>query len=63
MDRTIQLLHYDHLENGLWSFIKPGLHIVVTIAKHACDDTLKRILKLSTHRLQVFLVNNRYLWS
>ena len=29
--------------------LKPGLHIVVRIAKHACDDALKRILKFSAH--------------
>ena len=36
--------------------VKPGLHTVVTIEQHACDRVLKRILKLSTHRLQIFLV-------
>ena len=28
---------------------KPGLHIVVTVAEHACDDAPKRILKLSIY--------------
>ena len=41
----------------------PGLHIVVRIAEHACDDASKRILKLSTHRLQIFLVRAQYLRS
>ena len=43
--------------------LKPGLHIVVIIAEYACDHAAKRILKLSTHRLQVFLVKDQYLWS
>ena len=36
--------------------VKPGLHIVVRIAEHACDDALKRLLKLSEYRLKKFLV-------
>ena len=36
--------------------VKHGLHIVVTIAKHACDHVLKSVLKLSTYRLQIFLL-------
>ena len=36
--------------------VKPYLHIVVTIAQHACDHALKRVLKLSIYRLQIFLV-------
>ena len=32
--------------------VKPDLHKVVTIAQHACDPVLKRVLKLSTYRLQ-----------
>ena len=43
------------------SGIKPGLHIVVRVAEHACDDASKRILKPSTYRLQIFLVRNQYL--
>ena len=43
--------------------VKPGLHIVVTIAEHASDDAPKRILKLPTHRLQIFLVKREYLPS
>ena len=43
--------------------VKPGLHIVVTIAKHACDSVLKRVSKLSAYRLQVFLVKYEYLQS
>ena len=33
---------------------KPGLHIIVTIAEHACDDASKRFLKLSGigHKVQ-----------
>ena len=43
-----------------------GLHLdkVVTIAEHACDHhVLKRVLKLSTYQLQVFLVKYEYLRS
>ena len=43
--------------------VKPDLHIVVTIAQHACDRVLKRVLKLSTYRLQIFLVKYEYLRS
>ena len=43
--------------------VKAGLHIVVTIAKHACDRVLKRVFKLSTHRLQILLVKYEYLRS
>ena len=39
------------------------LHKVVTIAQYACDRVLKRILKLSTYRLQMFLVKYEYLRS
>ena len=35
---------------------KPGLHMVITIAEHVCDDAPKGISKLSTYRLQIFLV-------
>ena len=28
----------------------------MTIAQHACDRVLKRVLKLSTYRLEIFLV-------
>ena len=37
------------------------LHIVVTIAHHSCDHVLKRVLKLSTYRLEIFLVKYEYL--
>ena len=44
--------------------VKPGIHIVVSwVAEHACDDALKRILKRSTYRLQIFLVRDQYLRS
>ena len=36
--------------------LKPGLHIVVTIAEHACDHVSKRILKLSRCRSKIILV-------
>ena len=41
--------------------VKIGLHILVTIAQHACDHVLKRVLKLSTYRLQILLVKYEYL--
>ena len=44
--------------------VKPGLHIVVTMAEHACNHVLKMILKLSTtYRLQIILVKYEYLRS
>ena len=43
--------------------LKPGLHIVVRVAEHACDDPSNRILKPSTYRLQIFLVRDQYLRS
>ena len=43
--------------------LKPGLHIVVRVAEHACDNASKRILKLSTYPLQIFLVKHQYLRS
>ena len=36
---------------------------VVTIAKHACHHVLKRVLKQSAYRLQIFLVKYEYLRS
>ena len=45
------------------SFLKLGLHIVVTIAEDASDDAPKMILRLSTHRFQIILVNYEYLRS
>ena len=45
--------------------IKPGLHldIVVTVAEHACDHVLKRVLRLSAYRFQIFLLKYEYLRS
>ena len=43
--------------------VKPGLHVVVTIAQHASDHVLKRVLKLSMYRLQIFLAKYEYLSS
>ena len=42
--------------------IKPGLHMVGRIAEHPCDDASKRILKLPTYRLKIFLVKYQNLW-
>ena len=36
---------------------------VVTITKHACGHVLKRVLKQSAYRLQIFLVKYEYLRS
>ena len=41
--------------------LKPGLHIVVRVAEHACDDASKRILMHSAYRLQIFPVRDQYL--
>ena len=46
-----------------WKTVKPGLHIVVTIAEYACDHVLKRVLKLLIYRSQIFLVKYEYLRS
>ena len=43
--------------------IKPGLDIVVTITHNACDHVLKKVLKMSTYRLQMFLVKYEHLRS
>ena len=43
--------------------LKPGLHKVVRVAEHACDDASKRILKPLSYRLQIFLVRDQYLRS
>ena len=43
--------------------LNPGLHMVLTFAEHACDHVLKRVLKLSTYRLQLFLVKYEHLPS
>ena len=48
--------------NAAGSRAKPG-HTGVTITEYACDDALKRILKLRSHRLEVFLVKDQYLSS
>ena len=40
-----------------------SLDIVVTIAEHACDHVLKRVLKLSAYLLHIFLVKDEYLRS
>ena len=45
------------------SSVKPDFHIVVTIAEHACDHGLKRVLKLLIYRLQMYLVKHEYLRS
>ena len=37
--------------------------MVVTIAEHDCDYVLKRVLKLLTYRLQIFLVKDHYMQS
>ena len=36
------------------------LHIVITIAKYTCYRVLKRVSKLSTYRLQIFLLKYNY---
>ena len=43
--------------------LKPGLHIVLTIAEQACYHVLKMVLKLLIYRLQTFLVKYKCLRS
>ena len=43
--------------------LNPGLDMVVTIAEHASYVAPKRILRLSVHRLQIFLVTYECLQS
>ena len=45
------------------SSVKLGFHMVITIAEHACDHVLKRVLKLIIYRLQIYLVKHEYLRS
>ena len=53
----------DYFVFTLGHCIKPALHIVVKIEEHACDHVLKRVLKLLTYRLQIFLVKKDNLRS
>ena len=41
--------------------VYPGLHIAITIVQHACHRVPKRVLKMSTYRLQIFPVKYYYL--
>ena len=52
-----------HFGTLRYSLIKPVLHMVVTIAEHASDVAPNRILRLSIHRLQIFLAKYEYLRS
>ena len=45
------------------SRLKPGLHIVATIAEHACGHVLNRVLKLLIYRSQTFLVKYKHMRS
>ena len=45
------------------SRLKPGLHIVVTIAEDTCGPVLKRVLKLLIYRSQTFLVKYKHMRS
>ena len=47
----------------LFGIVKPVLHIVVTITEYASDDPPKRVSKLPTYRLQIFLVKYECLRS
>ena len=57
---TVQKNNLPHKLAGLPGR-KPGLHVVAGITEHASDDAPKRILSLSTHRLQVLFVKYEYL--
>ena len=45
------------------SRLKPGLHLVVTIAEQAYGHLLKRVLKLLIYRSQTFLVKYKHMRS
>ena len=49
------------VDSDLQYNLKPCLNIVVTVAESACHDAPKRILRLSTYRLQIFLLKDKYL--
>ena len=55
----------DDTRHTAYKKLKPGVHlgIVITIAEHACDHVLKRVLKLSANRFQIFLLKCEYLRS
>ena len=42
------------------SSVKPGFHMVITIAEYACDHVLKRVVNIS---LQIYFVKHEYLQS
>ena len=48
---------------GYGPALKTDLHTVVTIAEHASDYTPKRILRLSTHWLKIFLVKYGHIYT
>ena len=51
------------LSQACCAIVKPGLHIVITIAEYVSDDASRGNLKLSTCRLQIFFVEDQYLRS
>ena len=51
------------LPHGKQVWLKPGLHIVVTIAEYVCNSASKRILKLPTNRVHIFHVKDQCLCS
>ena len=51
------------LSTATFQRLKPGVHIVVRVEEHVCDDVSKKILKPSTYQLQIFLVRDQYLRS
>ena len=55
--------NFREMKDEVSSSFNSHFHIVVTIAEHICDYVLKRVLKLSDYRLQIFLVKNYYLES
>ena len=62
--RKLYVSLYSFYENNkmpIISNVKPGIHTVVMIEEYACNDD--EDLKLSTHRLQLFLVKYQYLSS
>ena len=53
------LLHI--VKTFMIQLLKPGLHIVVRIAEHACDEASNRVLKFSAHLIAKFLVRDQCL--
>ena len=63
LDDKVWSISHNHIQSTNMVKVKPGLHIVVTVTEHVCDHVLKRVLKLSSYRLQIFVVKYLFLQS